>query len=48
MVSRDEVPNPVGNDARLSAACTGQNEDRAVSSRYCFALLGIETGEKIH
>jgi hypothetical protein len=40
------VRDPVGDDARLTAACPGENQEWAVGSFYGFALLGIQVVEK--
>ena len=44
----DQVRDPVRDDARLSRACAGQNEQRPRAVQHGFALFGIELGEEVH
>ena len=48
MLRADQVRNAMRDDARLTAARAGQNQDRAFGGFYRFTLLGIETREKVH
>ena len=48
VIRADQMRDAMRDDARLAAARAGQDQHRAFGRCYCFTLLGIETGEKIH